>query len=295
MFPAYYSGFADEAGGALDVQIKATQELGWSAIEMRNVEVPGFPAAFLHDIPEAAFELVAGALAAQGMRVNSIGSSICNASRSILNPFDGCRDSALRAAMRGRKLGAEFVRVMSYGIGDPEDLREAERFRRLREVVAIFAGSGVTVVHENCGNYGGMTWMHTLKLLENVPGLKLVFDMGNCVGDADYGKPEPHPRQNAWEFYRQVRGHIAYVHIKDANWDATNGKKIHGFPGKGEGFVREIVADLLASRYSGALSIEPHMHAGLPADLGLSEAENRYQTYVQYGRKLESLVKGVMA
>ena len=66
MFPAYYSGFADEAGADLDTQIKATKELGWSAIEMRKVEVPGFPAGFLHDITDAAFDLLAEHLTSQG-------------------------------------------------------------------------------------------------------------------------------------------------------------------------------------------------------------------------------------
>ena len=225
--------------------------------------------------------------------MNSIGSNICNASKSIRNPFDECRESAIRAAARGQRLGAEFVRVMSYGVGDPEDLMEAERIRRLREVVAIFEGSGVTVVHENCNSYGGMSWMHSLKLLENVPGLKLVFDMGNCTGDADYGKPAPHPKQNAFEFYRQVRDHIVYLHIKDAKWDEVNKKKQHVFPGEGEGYVREIIANLLATGYAGGLSIEPHMQAGLPTELGLTDAENRYQTYVEYGRRLERLVEEV--
>jgi hypothetical protein len=29
----YYSGFADEAGASIDVQIQATKELGWNFIE----------------------------------------------------------------------------------------------------------------------------------------------------------------------------------------------------------------------------------------------------------------------
>ncbi len=34
----YLTGFADEAGAAIDTQIKATLELGWTNIESRNVE-----------------------------------------------------------------------------------------------------------------------------------------------------------------------------------------------------------------------------------------------------------------
>lgn len=292
MFPAYYSGFADEAGGALDTQIRATKEIGWSHIEMRNVGVPGFPAGNLHDISDAAFDALVGLLDNAGVRVNSLGSGIANGGKDIRKPFDPCRDAALRGAPRARRLGAQFVRIMSYPVGDPNDLMEEERFHRLREVVRIFADSGATVVHENCGCYGGMSVGHSLRLLEAVPGLKLVFDMGNCGGDPDYTKPEPHPRQNAWEFYQGIREHIAYVHIKDVIWDHETKKKIHVFPGEGECYVGEIIADLRDTGYRGAFSIEPHMQAGLPANLGLTNAENRYQTYVEYGRRLERLVEG---
>jgi sugar phosphate isomerase/epimerase len=294
MFPAYYTGFADEAGSLLDTQIKATKELGWSAIEMRNVEVPGFPGGNLHDIPDEAFDAVAASLEEAGVRVNCLGSAIANGGKDIRKPFE-CRDAALRAVRRARRLGAEFIRVMSYPVGDPNDLLEEERVRRLREIVVIFADSGTTVVHENCNNYGGMGWTYSLRLLDRVPGLKLVFDMGNCPGDADFTKAAPHPRQNAWEFYRQVRDHIVYVHIKDARWIEATGEKQHVFPGCGEGHVREIIADLLRIGYTGGLSIEPHMHAGLPAELGLTDAENRYRTYVEYGRRLEHLVESIRA
>ena len=34
----YYTGFADEAGASIDIQIKATQELGWKYFESRNID-----------------------------------------------------------------------------------------------------------------------------------------------------------------------------------------------------------------------------------------------------------------
>ncbi len=54
-FPAYYTGFADEAGVDLDTQIRVTKELGWNAIKMRNVWVSGHEAGNLHHIPDAAW------------------------------------------------------------------------------------------------------------------------------------------------------------------------------------------------------------------------------------------------
>ncbi len=294
MSTIYYSGFADEAGPDLDTQIRATKELGWAAIEMRGVRVPGFETANLHDIPDAAFDLVAAGLTEAGVRVNSLGSAIANGAKDICNPADEDLASARRGAVRGRQLGAEFIRVMSYPVGNPPGVLAEERFRRLREVVSIFADSGVTVVHENCGNYGAMGVSYSLRLLEEVPGLKLVYDMGNTVSDRDYDQPEPHPRQSAWDFYQGVKDHIAYVHIKDARWDEENSRKVHTFPGEGEADVRRIVADLLGNGYAGGLSIEPHMHAGLP-DPSLTPEENSYQTYVEYGRRFGRLMESIRA
>lgn len=290
----YYTGFADEAGVDLETQIRATKELGWSRIEMRAVKVPGFEAANLHDIADAAFEALAARLDEAGVRVNSLGSAIANGGKDIRKPFDPCLGATRRAAPRAQRLGAEFVRIMSYPVGDPADLREEERFRRLREIVKIFAAHGVQAVHENCANYGGMGWRHSLRLVENVPGLKLVFDTGNTVADKDYSVEPPRSRQSSLEFFRQVRDHVVYVHIKDAIARPEGGPPDHVFPGEGQGEVREVLRELLAGGYSGGLSIEPHMGAGLP-DSSLSKEENSYRTYVEYGRRLMDIVAEIGA
>ena len=33
----YFTGFADEAGDSIEIQIKATLELGWNHIESRSI------------------------------------------------------------------------------------------------------------------------------------------------------------------------------------------------------------------------------------------------------------------
>ena len=73
----------------------------------------------------------------------------------------------------------------------------------------------------------------------------------------DRSKTSPYPKQSAWEFYRNVREHVVYVHIKDGIWDATEKKVTFTHPGEGQGDVRRIVADLLARGYDGGFSMEP--------------------------------------
>ena len=209
----YYTGFADEAAPDISGQIRATKELGWEFIEARNIGGRN-----IHDITDAEFDDVCGRLSDAGVRINCFGSAIANWAKQVTEPFDSSLEEARRAIPRMRRLGAGLVRVMSLGVlrdRPPTEQMEPERFRRLRELVAMFAAEGITPVHENCANYGGMGAEFTLRMLDAVPGLGLVFDTGNPVFTPDYSKPEPRPRQSAWEFYERVRGRIDYVHVKD--------------------------------------------------------------------------------
>jgi sugar phosphate isomerase/epimerase len=293
MIPNLLSGFADEAGHSLATQIRATKELGWSNTEMRFVQVPGYESGNLHEIPEAAFHQVVDELAKADIKVHCFGSALGNWAKDIRKPFDGCLAEAKRAAARMPLLGTKFIRIMSYPVlRDQADQMKEERFRRLREFVSILSDAGATVLHENCSNYGGMSWTHSLELLENVPGLKLVFDTGNPVGDRDHSKPELDPTQSSWEFYTHVREHILHLHIKDAVIGA-DGKKEHRYPGEGDGDVRRVITDLLGTGYTGAISIEPHLKIAPEFKEGFSEEEGAYKTYVEYGRRLEKILKEV--
>ena len=189
----YMTGFADEAGAALDIQTRVTKELGWRDIESRNVQVDDFPAGNIHDISDAAFDRLAGKLEEAGVRINCFGSAIGNWSQKIDEPFDRSLAEIRRSIPRMQKLGVSLVRIMSFAVRDGEDQMEAERFKRVREIQRMFADAGLTALHENCMNYGGMGWQFTLKLLENVPGLKLVYDTGNPVASDERSKPKPYP------------------------------------------------------------------------------------------------------
>lgn len=288
----FITGISDEAGKALAEQIRAHQELGWNKLEMRAVEVKGYPAANLHDIPEAAFAEVERAVKDAGMEVCCFSSSVANWGKKIDEPFDSSLEEARRSIARMKRLGTRFIRIMSFAVrNDSDDQMVPERFRRLRELVKMFADEGMVPLHENCMNYGGMGWPFTLELLAEVPGLKLVFDTGNPVLADDRSKPQPWHKQSAWEFYEHVRDHIAYVHIKDGVWNEEAGKADFCFPGEGQGDVKRIIADLAARGYDGGFSIEPHM-ALVHHEAGSEvPALSPFAVYVEYGRRLEGLLK----
>ena len=293
----YLTGISDEAGVDLDAQIRATKELGWSCIEARSVQVGDWPAANIHDLPEPAFEMAVGQLNQAGIGVCCFGSTIANWGKRITDPPDTSLAEARRAIPRMQRLGTTLIRVMSFAVReDHDDQMEEERFRRLRELTRMFLDAGLQPVHENCMNYGGMGWPFALRLLENVPGLKWVWDTGNPLFNPDRSKPKPWPRQEPWEFYQKVKPWVVHVHVKDVIWDAARNEAIYTWPGEGHGRVREILADLLASGYDGGISIEPHIAAVFhdPAAKAVP-AEAQYASYVEYGRRLEKLISEIRA
>jgi sugar phosphate isomerase/epimerase len=286
-------GIADEAGASIDTQIKATQTLGWQHIEARNVLAPGFPSGNIHDIPDAAFDIVVRRLEEAAVRIYCFGSAIGNWGKKIDQPFDSSLAEARRAIPRMQRLGTKYIRIMSFAIRDGEDQMEAERFRRVRELTQMFLDAGIQPVHENCMNYGGMGWTFMLRLLENVPGLKVVFDTGNPVFNDDRTKPKPYPKQNAWEFYEHVKDYVAHVHIKDARWNAAKNDADYTYPGEGQGDVKRILQDLVTRGYSGGISIEPHLAVVFHDATVTSSAEAQFNTYVEYGRRLMKLIEEV--
>jgi sugar phosphate isomerase/epimerase len=289
----YLTGFADEAAADIDGQIRATKELGWSDIESRNIDGTN-----IHDLPEAAFEEVCEKLASAGVRINCFGSAISNWGKQITDPFDVTAAEIDRAIPRMQRLGTKLIRIMSYAVlpdRAPDDQMAEERFRRLREIVKRFADAGITAVHENCANYGGMGWRYTLEMLENVPGLKLVFDTANPVGTRDFAAGEPDRMQSTWEFYEHVRDHVVYVHVKDCRFVAaqpgeTFNECEYTWPGEGDGDVREVVRDLVGRGYDGGFSMEPHLGVVFHEEGSESEGETRFQTYVEYGRRFTKIL-----
>jgi sugar phosphate isomerase/epimerase len=291
----YLTGIADEAGVALETQIRATKTLGWSGIEARQIGVPGFAAANIHDLPEAAFERAAEQLGEAGVRVDCFASAIGNWGKKIDQPFESSLAEARRAILRMQRLGTRLIRVMSFAIRENEDQMEEERFRRMRELTRMFLGEGLQPVHENCMNYGGMGWPFMLKLLENTPGLKVVFDTGNPVFNPDRTKPKPWPRQDAWEFYSHVKEFIAHVHVKDGIWNPSRNDVDYTYPGEGQGHVRRILADLLAGGYNAGISIEPHLAKVFHDAKSEASAEKQFDTYIEYGRRLMKLLAEIRA
>ena len=284
-------GISDEAANTIDGQIQATHELGWKYLEMRGVEVPGFQKGNFHDIPDAAFDIAANKLQAAGIRVYCFGSSVMNWSKKVNDPFENTLAEVRRIIPRMQRLGTPFVRIMSYKPDDDADRIPAEVFRRVSEVTKIFLDAGIKPLHENCMNHGGMSWRHAMELLEKCPGLKWLFDPANPVFNYDRSQPKPWPKQDPWEFWTQVRDHVAHIHIKDATWILARNDADYTWPGEGDGRLMDILKDAFARGYDAGFSIEPHMVAVFHDTSGKGGNDDSLRAnFIEYGRRLSRLV-----
>ena len=301
----FYTGFADEAAPDIVGQIRATKELGWSNIESRNIDGVN-----IHDLPMDQFEVVEGKLRDADININCFGSAVANWSKDVTTT-EGVKnsiDELERAIVRMHRLGTKNLRGMSYKVMkdlSPHD-QEIEKLviTNLKMLIERCEDADITYLHENCMNFGGQSHEHTLKLVEGIdsPNFKLIFDTGNPpFTDLRLGS-KPYSKQSSWEFYKNIKDHIAYVHIKDASFEAdTDGvfpKAKFTFPGEGDGDVRKIVKDLLSRGFEGPFSMEPHLSVVFhetEGDQDALKAKKQYSNYVEYGQRFMKLVAEVQA
>jgi len=290
----YLTGFADEVAPEINEQIKATKMLGWNNIETRKLDNGN-----LASISEEDFEALCEKLEVSGIHFNCYGSGIANWQRSISDPPETSYEEMKNALPRMQRLGIKLVRIMSFQCPEDESINtpemEKEVIKRVATLVKMAEDGGVICVHENCNNWGGRSYEHTLRLLDAIqsPSFKLVFDTGNPVfrKDIRFGKKTPFPYQNALEFYNNVKDAVAYIHIKDGK--VVDGKTKFTFAGEGDGCVREILSDLYSRGYDGGISIEPHLAVVAHDPSITSDADIRLQNYVEYGRRLEKMVREI--
>ena len=278
----FFTGISDEAGQPIDVQIRAHRELGWTHMELRCIDGVNFT-----QVPDDIFDNICEKLADAGMKVSCFSSAIANWARPITTDAQVDVEDLARAIPRMHALGTPFIRVMSYPNDKdhpvPEDVWRDEAVRRMRILAKMAEDGGITLVHENCSGWGGLSAENSNILLAEVnsPALKVVFDTGNPV---TYG-------QDAWDYYQKVYDSIAYIHIKDAR--KIDGVDHYSYCGEGDGCVRQIVGDLLARGYDGGFSIEPHLAAVIHTGQTADNTDRLYQSYIEYGRRLVQLVEQV--
>ncbi len=238
------SGFADEIGPDLDLQIRTLREEHMHYMELRGVWETN-----VLDLSDAQRREVKGRLGDAGMGVSSIGSPIGKVPidapwQDHVDRFKHCLDVA-------EFFEAPYIRLFSYyppeGGGNIADHRD-EVLRRLNEQVQMAEGRPVALLHENEKKIYGESGEACADLAAHVPGLGLIFDSANLV------QVGIRPIE-AWQ---QMKDHVVYFHIKDAVFPTGEIAP----PGEGDGDIPEILAEAINGRgYEGFVSLEPHLAA----------------------------------
>ncbi len=271
-----FSGIADEAGQDLATQIRAHQELGWSYLDLRNVDGRQFT-----DVSDEEFAKACRQLEEAGMQVACFASGIANWACSIADPLEKSTATLQRALPRMQRLGTKLIRVMSWpnrNIIVSQEAWRLEAIHRMRVLGEMAGQAGVTIVVENCDGWASTSAAAYGEFFAavNLPSVKAVFDTGN---------PGSHGQTNTWEWYQMAKPHLGMIHIKAHTGPGGE----HVWCDAGASCVEEVLRDLAASGYAGFISIEPHLKAVIHEGREITEAQAAYATYVEYGRRLMRL------
>ena len=235
------SGFADEIGPDLDLQIRTLAAENIRFLELRAVWDTN-----VLDLTGEQRGQVRRRLADAGIAVSSIGSPIGKV--RIDAPWPEHVERFKVALDAAEFFGAPYIRLFSYY--PPEGARIADHrdevIRRLNQQVEMAKGRPVTLLHENEKDVYGEGTAACLDIAENVHGMGLIFDPANFVQAGV--KPA--------EAWAALEDHVVYFHIKDALMES--GRIVPA--GEGDGRIPEILREAICERgYSGFISLEPHL------------------------------------
>jgi sugar phosphate isomerase/epimerase len=153
-----------------------------------------------------------------------------------------------------KRLGTD--KVMIHTPGNSEMTAEECRLNwihGLQEAIALTNAAGLTLTIESIRYSPLATSAEMLRVVREVPGIKLVFDAGNVYAMGE----------DPLDFYKACREHIVHVHFKDGRWhNETNadGSTHRDFSNEliGEGDINlvECAKALVSDGYKGYVDIE---------------------------------------
>jgi sugar phosphate isomerase/epimerase len=237
------SGFADEISPEPGVQLETLAAESIRFLELRSAWSANVAtmtdaqlASFRHELEEA------------GVRVSAIGSPIGKI--DIGEPIGPELERMRRIADVAGLFGTAIVRVFSFFMptGEPPERYRQAVIDRMGALAEVAAERGIVLAHENEKEIYGDIPERCADLIASVgsPALRATFDAANFVQCG----VRPHT-----DGYQLLRPYLVYLQVKDAL--ATTGQVVPA--GQGDGEVRETLAALAASGFSGYASLEPHL------------------------------------
>ena len=237
------SGFADEISPEPGVQLETL-----AAESIRHLELRSAWSTNVASLTDAELASFRREIEDAGVRVSAIGSPIGKI--NIGDPIEPELERLRRIADVADLFGTTIVRVFSFFIpaGEPPERYRQEVIDRMGALALIAAERGIVLAHENEKEIYGDIPERCADLIASVgsPALQATFDAANFVQCG----VRPHT-----EGYQLLRPYLVYLQVKDAL--AATGQVVPA--GQGDGEVRETLAALAASGFSGYASLEPHL------------------------------------
>jgi sugar phosphate isomerase/epimerase len=188
------------------------------------------------------------------IRVSAIGSPIGKVKIDL--PFAPHLEKFKHAVELAHLFNAPFIRVFSYY---PPDGKKIEEYRdevceRIRKKADLLRGTDLVMVHENETGIYGHSAENCADLARSIdsPNFRLVYDPGNFV----WGQGITNNVEVCWPL---MKPYVVHVHIKD--WKLGS-KDVASMPGEGDGQIKQLLVELAKMRYTGFLTMEPHLKSG---------------------------------
>lgn len=234
------SAFADEACDALDGQLEALKRNGLTCIEPRSMSgnVIQKTDKELYEIREK--------LDAAGITVPSLGSPI--GKFQITDDFNIHLEDFKRALRACEILGTKRMRIFSFFVKQEELAQHRDEvMRRMTVLLEMADKAGVMLCHENESKIYGQNPTEVKDLLDNLPGLRGIFDAANYVRH----------QQDPIKGFEATADKLEYIHVKDALFSDRAMTPV----GEGDGQYREILSrvDKMTDREI-VLTVEPHLY-----------------------------------
>ena len=226
------SAFSDEAGNSIQEQISALKRNGIALMELRSIDGKNV-AEFTEDEAKSYQKQ----LEENGISVWSIGSPLGKVDIEV--DFTEYCEKVRHVCKLANIFKTKKIRMFSFFKAYDE---EEKVFAYLREMVKIGKEYGVDMCHENEKDVYGDTAERVLKIMQNVEGLKYIYDPANYLQCG----------QSADETLSAFHATTEYFHIKDVVGDT--GELVPA--GYGDTKIKELIAKIDSEK---VLTLEPHL------------------------------------
>lgn len=226
------SAFSDEAAGDLSGQIEALRRNSIGYTELRSADGKNVAAFTAAEAKEYARRLEDG-----GIKVWALGSPLGKVDIGV--DFAAYLDTVKHVCELAGIFGTDKIRVFSFFNAYE---KRGQVFDYLSRMVETAADFGVGLYHENEKEVYGDTAARVEELMDNVRGLKFVYDPANFIQTGE----------EAEDTLSRLHARCDYFHIKDVIKET--GELVPA--GQGSGEIGKLIAMIDGDK---TLTLEPHL------------------------------------